>query len=290
MKTYLSSVSVLLAFTWWCAASDGPGNIWGPVTNNVTMSILVRNDSPTFTGDEINDPAAVIARIKKHGDKVSTFLWEQSSKREQSAFLDFRPSAPDAEQVEDNLADVLNRTIAGPGIFSIDRFRGSRLTGETRLLLEKDPIGTNLVALNRLLLENIYPFELARRAKPDGTRVRKGELVVLTVSLKNLSTNETHHFFSALSLEHSMMVTIEIVAPSGILVPPPRLMNTFGHAMDYRLSPGDCLHLTFHLEYLYDFQEIGQYRITCGFVMQAPEQSPPTFMVFANPLTIRVVP
>jgi hypothetical protein len=312
MKTCFYSLFLTLAVTCQGVAAGEPEHIWGPMTNNVMMSILVRNDSPAFTADEFNDAAALIGRIKQHEDKVSTFLWEQSPQQAQSAFMAFQPSAINAKQVKESLADVLNKAISGPNIYTVDRFSGSRLTGETRILLGKHPVGTNLVALNRMLLEDCYPFELARGLKPDGTRVKKGQPIVLIVSMKNLSTNETFFCFLDSHIESSLDITVQIVTPSGKTISPSTDPHTAGKGNNYRLSPGQWLHLTFHLNDIFNFDEIGRYLITCEFGIHVPEKpvtgfvDPPgssasvapdvpenplaAFLVSSNPLPIQIDP
>ena len=290
MKTYLCSFFVVLTVTWQCAASGDPGIIWGPVTNNAQASILVRNDSPSFTGDEINDAAELIARIKRHEDKVSTFLWQQCPQPVQTAIMDFQPSAANAKQVANSLADVLNKTIAGTNIYSTNIFLGARLAGETRLLLQKHPVGTNLVTLNRLLLEDTYPFELARNSKPEGTVVKKGESIVLIVSLRNVSSNETFRWDVDRNIISEHMIHIHIVTPSRKQISPSPDSHVSRSGIEYRPSPGAAVHPTFQLDKLYKFEEIGRYLVTFEMEISVPGKSPPWALVSSNPLAIRIVP
>ena len=60
------------------------------------------------------------------------------------------------------LVKDLNQVISGPSIYEQARFRGVVLRPETEQLLKQNPGGRQLARLNKLLLEDAYPAELAR--------------------------------------------------------------------------------------------------------------------------------
>src|SRR5258706_10871889 len=60
------------------------------------------------------------------------------------------------------LVKDLNQVISGPSIYDNARFSGIALRTETEQLLKQNPGGLQLARLNKLLLEDAYPSELAK--------------------------------------------------------------------------------------------------------------------------------
>jgi len=60
------------------------------------------------------------------------------------------------------LVTDLNRLMAGPCLYTAQRFQGVNLNNNTRALLDHQPTGDALLRLNRMLLEDAYPAFLAR--------------------------------------------------------------------------------------------------------------------------------
>ena len=60
------------------------------------------------------------------------------------------------------LVKDLNQVISGPSIYDKARFREIVLRPETEQLLKQNPTGQQLARLNKLLLEDAYPAELAK--------------------------------------------------------------------------------------------------------------------------------
>ena len=71
---------------------------------------------------------------------------------------------PNAKTVISALAKDLNQVISGPSIYDKARFAGIVLRPETAQLLRQNPRGQQLARLNKLLLEDAYPAELAKSA------------------------------------------------------------------------------------------------------------------------------
>lgn len=64
------------------------------------------------------------------------------------------------EQLGESLVEELNNVISGKLIYDEENFSNVTLSEETSRLLEKNPKGKELGYLNRLLLEDAYPFEI----------------------------------------------------------------------------------------------------------------------------------
>ena len=65
------------------------------------------------------------------------------------------------------VAQFLNDVIGGHCIYEPERFQGIPLRTETNDLLKQGPPFPNLARLNRMLLEDAYPVELARDLKTE---------------------------------------------------------------------------------------------------------------------------
>ena len=63
----------------------------------------------------------------------------------------------------DALVDYLNTLLKGSSLYQAERFKGVQLSEETKKLIEREPQGEDLIRLNRMLLEDAYPHEIAKR-------------------------------------------------------------------------------------------------------------------------------
>jgi hypothetical protein len=108
---------------------------WTQIENNATL----------LRAEGVLDPAGFVEKIAKSHDPLPEYLRKTAT----SATL-----AP--------LLKELNDLIAGPSIYNPDRFSGVVLRRGTALLLAQNPKGQRLARLNKLLLEDAFPKELAK--------------------------------------------------------------------------------------------------------------------------------
>jgi hypothetical protein len=114
-------------------------NGWTQVENNATL----------LRAEGVIDPAGFLQTIAKSTDPVLEYLRKGLSEAAISGALP-------------TLLKELNDTIAGPSIYDRARFAGVVLRSETAALLAQNPKGYRLARLNKLLLEDAFPRELAR--------------------------------------------------------------------------------------------------------------------------------
>jgi hypothetical protein len=93
---------------------------------------------------------------------VSQYLRGRLQSSLKSDLAAYSASNADAKAVISALVKDLNQLIAGPSIYDEGRFNGTVLRPETARLLKQNPGGQQLARLNKLLLEDAYPTELAR--------------------------------------------------------------------------------------------------------------------------------
>jgi hypothetical protein len=103
--------------------------------------IQIENSATSLGNAGILNPSAFAAKLASGSDAVSAFLREQLA-----------------------LAKNINQIIAGPSIYDKTRFANIVLRPETEELLKTNPRGQQLARLNKLLLEDAYPVDLAKSA------------------------------------------------------------------------------------------------------------------------------
>jgi single-stranded-DNA-specific exonuclease len=116
-----------------------------------------------FAAEDFNDPEALIERLQSATDRVSVYIRDRmdlASRRllHERGVLKLSPAARSAE-----LARTLDKLLSDRELYDATRFDKIILRPETKLLLKLNPSGRSLNQLNRLLLEDAYPKELARR-------------------------------------------------------------------------------------------------------------------------------
>src|SRR6185436_7025350 len=114
------------------------------------------------------DVASLIRKLSAESDATSIgfYLWGKFSQADQ---LVLRNAESTFEQMQVILVSVLNPILNGPSIYDEKRFRRVTLSAETTAL---DPAnaavtGKDLIRLNRLLLEDAFPLEIAKRRSDD---------------------------------------------------------------------------------------------------------------------------
>jgi hypothetical protein len=124
-------------------------------------------NSPIFDVDEISDPVSLAAKLKASSDPVSADLFGRFSDEGRSMIAGYPQSGLDKEALQGVLARELNAIIGGPLIYEEHRFGGITLRSTETYGLKLHPRAEHDAALlraglNRLLLEDAYPQELAK--------------------------------------------------------------------------------------------------------------------------------
>ena len=118
--------------------------------------------SPLFTPLDITNATALAAKLKKpaHNDGVSQYLAAQLSPA--THYFLFNSAERTNLDMAKILTDDFNRIIQNGPLYDTKRFAGVKLSPEAKVMLGRDPQGTNLMWLNRLLLMDAYPRELSK--------------------------------------------------------------------------------------------------------------------------------
>jgi hypothetical protein len=137
-------------------------NKWGLLRNGVATdkkllgTFQVAGDFPLLTKDDLVDVKALGGKLSNPGDKdeVSKFL---KGRMLPEALQD----STAAEKRRAAFVEDLNEVLKGPSIYDPQRFADVNLSPATKSLMSLDPKGYELIRLNRLLLDDAYPKEIA---------------------------------------------------------------------------------------------------------------------------------
>jgi hypothetical protein len=128
-------------------------------------------------GDFIDLPAFVkkLSTQEPSKDPISKYLWNQFPAWTRRV-LTSTTSTPEEQKLA--LVQALNNILKGVLIYETVRFdKVKQLSLETQLLMSQNPKGNDLIRLNRLLLENAYPLEIAKSIPPVPLQLKSSWMV-----------------------------------------------------------------------------------------------------------------
>jgi hypothetical protein len=132
--------------------------------------VQVENSATSLSAAGINDPAIFATWLTDGSDPMSVFL---RSKLSAALLSDL---VKDPESAVPPLVKEINRILGGPSLYAKERFTGIVLRRETaELIVQKPARGWKLARLNKLLLEDAYPEELAQSVT-EGWTVKDGAM------------------------------------------------------------------------------------------------------------------
>lgn len=136
-------------------------------------------ESPLLKMNEIRDPGGFALKLQKPKDSLSKYIREQLSEKTKELVDAYEKSAIPSEELQKALMEDLNRLIKGPCLYEKKRFADVIITEEVRRKIEENPKGEDLLRLNRTLLEEAYPQEIAKSYEKqkfvDGVNPVKGK-------------------------------------------------------------------------------------------------------------------
>jgi hypothetical protein len=175
MKAALSIMRTILLCL--CAGALAAGPTAGRAQNesNKTVSLFdgqtlagwidQENSAGSFSGGDIKDFEAFAKKLAEKPDAISAVSAFLNGKLDETVKADlaaYSPSNTDAKATRSALVKNLNAIIAGGPVFDETRFKGVPLRPETEALRQANPQGQQLARLNKLLIEDAYPAELAK--------------------------------------------------------------------------------------------------------------------------------
>lgn len=116
-------------------------------------------NTPLLSASEIRQLPSFISKLTNQADSVSAYLWQQFSPAAKAAL---NSSAPSAGPL---LVSEINRILQSTTLYEQGRFAHVQLSAQTRALAGgRNLQGPDLVRLNRALLEDAFPNEIAPRS------------------------------------------------------------------------------------------------------------------------------
>ncbi len=129
--------------------------------------------SITYWAGDLKDARGLLDSLQGRSTALGSYLMESASEEIRTQIDHADPSGPVGQDVRRVIAIELNRLIEGPLLFDENRFTGIKLDDETLAMLERvsslSPAdlknsrnARQLHLVNRLLIEGVYPYQLAR--------------------------------------------------------------------------------------------------------------------------------
>lgn len=137
-----------------------------PLFDGKTLNgwIDLENSATSLSVDAIVDQGALAAKLVSGTDALSVFLRSKLEPLVKVDLATYSATNPNAKPLLSALVKDINQVISGPSIFEATRFSGVPLRPETEAMLKGSPQGVRVTRLNKLLIEDAYPAELAKSA------------------------------------------------------------------------------------------------------------------------------
>lgn len=153
------------------------------------ISIALQEPVP-FTTRDLRHAGDLAAKLKNPSDALSRHLAERLSDGTKKELLAQDPAQLPSRALRSSLVDDLNRTTEGECLYTTNRFANIKLTDEALEWLQQKPAGKDLVRLNRMLLEEAFPLELAKLKEPKDfdpetflNTIGPGEIFIFSIKL-----------------------------------------------------------------------------------------------------------
>lgn len=135
---------------------------------HIPHGALPREGAELIRLGELKDATGLAVRLRDGADESSVYLLSQFSLETKRALETFERSSPLPDILKEKLVAELN-TLLKTGLFEVGPFSHVILTGEAKKLVDDAKsigsaalAGNALVRVNRLLLEEAFPHEIAR--------------------------------------------------------------------------------------------------------------------------------
>jgi hypothetical protein len=137
--------------------------------------IQIENSETSFSSGDITNLSALARSIAAKQSAVAAFVNGELDDTFRTSLSGFAASGEaDDKAVRSALAKSLSKIISGPLIYKKSRFHGIHLQPATKKLLHRNPQGREFVELNRMLLVDAFPGDLA--AVTPGWTVKDGAM------------------------------------------------------------------------------------------------------------------
>ena len=128
-----------------------------------------------FDMDAIKDPGSLIVKLQDPRAPVSQLIASQLSEDMQWILLGYDGASKPTPQQQKVLLSDLNQLLQMGALYDPQRFADIELSEQTQALIAENPQGGEaLMRLNRSLLADVYPYELASLSAQQNSEESKG--------------------------------------------------------------------------------------------------------------------
>lgn len=139
------------------------------------LPLQAGTDQFLFDMDAVKDPGSLIVKFQDTRAPVSEFIASQLSEDMQWVLLGYDGASTPSPQQQEVLLSDLNRLLQMGSLYDAQRFATVELSEQTQALIAANPqSGEALVRLNRCLLADAYPYELASLSEAQTAKEFKG--------------------------------------------------------------------------------------------------------------------
>ena len=144
--------------------------VWLYMTTPFLITILSISTTVTFADEnqllfhreDIKDPGSLAVKLQDTRAAISKPIAAQLSPRTQQLLDEYSGISNPSPALQKALLDDLNRLLQVPSLYDAQHLANIELSEQTQELLAQNPqSGGDLICLNRLLLADLYPYELA---------------------------------------------------------------------------------------------------------------------------------
>lgn len=154
-----------------------------PITVLATLLMVIGIQLPLQAGthqllfdeDAIQDAGSLIVKLQDTRAPVSKFIASQLSEDMQWVLLGYNGAGTPSPQQQEVLLSDLNQLLQAGSLYDAQRFASIELSEQTQVLIAENPkSGEALIRLNRCLLVDAYPHELASLSEQQSAEASKG--------------------------------------------------------------------------------------------------------------------
>jgi hypothetical protein len=139
------------------------------------LPLQAGTDQFLFDMDSIKDPGSLVVKLQDTRAPVSKFIASQLSEDMQWLLVGYDGASKPSAKLEKALLSDLNRLLQIGSLYDVQLFANIELSEQTQALITQNPKGGEaLVRLNRFLLSDAYPYELASLSEQQNSEDFKG--------------------------------------------------------------------------------------------------------------------
>ena len=128
-----------------------------------------------FDEDAIQDPGSLVVKFQDTHAPVSELIASQLSEDMQWLLIGYDGASSPSAKLQKALLSDLNRLLQAKSLYDAQLFANIELSEQTQTLITQNPqSGEALVRLNRFLLSDAYPYELASLSEQQNSEDFKG--------------------------------------------------------------------------------------------------------------------